>query len=163
MGRDPDDKLAEIPAFQQADEGFRRTVQAIDDILPVAQTTVRDPRGDVAVEGRALVQKLALDEAAKEKALGQDVAHQMRQAVRPRERVAGMIILGNEAADRNAREVVEQRKHRIPDLAADILEIDVYALRAGRGKLRGKVRRLMIDDREIGSAACRERGGRYVE
>src|SRR3546814_16453464 len=81
------------------------------------------------------------------KALGQDVAHQMRQAVRPRERVAGMIILGNEAADRNAREVVEQRKHRIPDLAADILEIDVYALRAGRGKLRGKVRRLMIDDR----------------
>src|SRR3546814_10729683 len=71
----------------------------------------------------------------------------MRQAVRPRERVAGMIILGNEAADRNAREVVEQRKHRIPDLAADILEIDVYALRAGRGKLRGKVRRLMIDDR----------------
>src|SRR3546814_11770305 len=94
MGRDPDDKLAEIPAFQQADEGFRRTVQAIDDILPVAQTTVRDPRGDVAVEGRALVQKLALDEAAKEKALGQDVAHQMRQAVRPRARVAGMIILG---------------------------------------------------------------------
>src|SRR3546814_15060025 len=71
----------------------------------------------------------------------------MRQAARPRERVAGMIILGNEAADRNAREVVEQRKHRIPDLAADILEIDVYALRAGRGKLRGKVRRLMIDDR----------------
>src|SRR3546814_14391549 len=64
----------------------------------------------VAVEGRALVQKLALDEAAKEKALGQDVAHQMRQAVRPRERVAGMIILGNEAADRNAREVVEQRR-----------------------------------------------------
>src|SRR3546814_2779811 len=91
--------------------------------------------------------KLALDEAAKEKALGQDVAHQMRQAVRPRERVAGMIILGNEAADRNASEVVEQRKHRIPDLAADILEIDVYALRAGRGTLRGKVRRLMIDER----------------
>src|SRR3546814_4842012 len=101
----------------------------------------------VAVEGRALVQKLALDEAAKEKALGQDVAHQMRQAVRPRERVAGMIILGNEAAERHAREVVEQRQHRIPDLAADILEIDVYALRAGRGKVRGKVRRLVSADR----------------
>src|SRR3546814_20459492 len=97
----------------------------------------------VAVEGRALVQKLALDEAAKEKALGQDVAHQMRQAVRPRERVAGMIILGHEAADRHAREVVEQRKHRITDLAADILEIHVYALRAGLRTLRRTVRRLL--------------------
>src|SRR3546814_19795529 len=98
-----------------------------------------------------------------------------------------MMIRGNEAAARNAPEVVEQRKHRIPDLAADILEIDVYALRAGRGKLRGKVRRLMIDDRvepqfvaherafvrpshdadspralEIGRASCRVRGCQYV-
>src|SRR3546814_1454881 len=68
-------------------------------------------------------------------------------AVSPLDRGAGMIILVNEAADRNAREVVYQRKQRSPDLAADILEIDVYALRAGRGKLRGKVWRLMIDDR----------------
>src|SRR3546814_18264776 len=58
-----------------------------------------------------------------------------------------MIILGNEPSARNAREVVAQRKHRNSDLSSDILEIDVYALRAGRGKLRGKVRRLMIDDR----------------
>src|SRR3546814_2916977 len=58
MGRDPDDKLAENPAFQQADEGFRRTVQAIDDILPVAQTTVRDPRGDRSEEHTSELQSL---------------------------------------------------------------------------------------------------------
>ena len=43
----------------------------------------------------------------------------------------GVVVMRDQAAHRNARERVEQRKHRLEHRAADILEIDVDAFRAG--------------------------------
>ena len=48
--------------------------------------------------------------------------------------------MGDQAAHRNPRERVEQRKHRLEHRAADVLEIDVDAFRAGFLQLRGKLR-----------------------
>ena len=44
-------------------------------------------------------------------------------------------------------ERIEQRQHGLPDGAADILEVDIDALRACRRELFGKVRRPMVDGR----------------
>src|SRR5689334_8600631 len=51
----------------------------------------------------------------------------------------------DESAHRNAREHVEQREHRIPDVAADILEIDIDAFRHRGTQLLGEIRRTMIE------------------
>jgi hypothetical protein len=45
----------------------------------------------------------------------------------------------DQAADRDARKRVEQREHRLEHRAADVLEIDVDALRAGVLQLRGQI------------------------
>jgi hypothetical protein len=66
--------------------------------------------------------EIADDEAA----LGQHVAH---HRCRPfRHLRFGGVVLRDQAAYRNPREGIEQRKHRLEHLAADILEIDVDAL-----------------------------------
>ena len=56
--------------------------------------------------------------------------------------------MGDQAADRDPGEVVEQRQHGLEDGAADGLEIDVDALGAGLLELFGEIRR-EIDDGEI--------------
>src|SRR5262249_50420582 len=50
------------------------------------------------------------------------------------------------AADRDARKWIEEREDRVPNPAADVFKIDVYALRACCGQLFGEVRRPMIND-----------------
>ena len=57
----------------------------------------------------------------------------------------GRVVLRDEAADRNARKIVEQRQHRLLHGAADILEIDVDAVRTGGFELLRKIGRAMID------------------
>ena len=57
----------------------------------------------------------------------------------------GVVILRDQAAHRYARERVEQRKHRLEHRAADILEIDVDAFRAGFLESRGQIGIAMID------------------
>ena len=51
----------------------------------------------------------------------------------------------DQAAHRNPRERIEQREHRFEHLAADILEIDVDALRAGVLEFRGEIGIAMIE------------------
>src|SRR5262245_53491464 len=53
--------------------------------------------------------------------------------------------MGDQAADRDARKIVQQREHRLEHRAADIFEIDVDALRARRLQLRRKIRIAMIE------------------
>src|SRR3546814_4950896 len=55
------------------------------------------------------------------------------------------IILRDESANRNARELVEEREHGLPYRAADQFEIDVDTIGAGGSKLVGEARRAMID------------------
>src|ERR1700747_2184849 len=57
------------------------------------------------------------------------------------------VVVGDEPADGNAREVIQQRQHRIEYWTADILEIDIDALRAGRFQIFAKPGLAMIEAR----------------
>ena len=84
------------------------------------------------------------DEAAHGDALLQEEPHQPAQAVRPLGK-RGCVILGDQPAKRDARSRVEKRRDRIENLAADILEIDVDAVRRRGLQLLGKTVRLVVD------------------
>ncbi|MDR7297625.1 hypothetical protein J2X16_002974 [Pelomonas aquatica] len=53
--------------------------------------------------------------------------------------------MGDEAADRHAGMQVQQRQHRVEHVAADVLEVDIDALRACRCKLSGDIGRTAVD------------------
>jgi hypothetical protein len=63
-------------------------------------------------------------------ALHQGRQHKHRHPIRPGGRL-GLVIVGDEAADRHTREVVQKRQHGVEHLAADVLEVDVDPRRAG--------------------------------
>ena len=88
--------------------------------------------------------EFVVDEAAQGQALAQNFAHGRRQQVRPG-LAAACIVLRDQPAYRHAREAVEQRQHRLPHGAADVLEIDIDALRAGSRQVLGEIGRAMID------------------
>ena len=56
-----------------------------------------------------------------------------------------VVVLRDQPADGDARERVEQREHRVPHGTADVLEIDVDAVRARGGEAFGEIRRPVID------------------
>lgn len=84
------------------------------------------------------------DEALHLDALAQDRAHQRRQAVRPGWQL-GVVVVGDDAADRDPGLGVEQREDSVEDLAADVLVIDVDAVRAGLGQSFGEVRGMVVE------------------
>ena len=53
--------------------------------------------------------------------------------------------MGDAAAHRDAGEVVDQFHHRVEGFAADVLEVDVDAVRAGLGELLAEVGVLVVD------------------
>src|SRR6266478_3895565 len=57
------------------------------------------------------------------------------------------VVVGDEPADGNARKVVQQRQHRIEYWAADILEIDIDAIRTGRFQIFAQLGLAMIEAR----------------
>src|SRR5258708_37057154 len=57
------------------------------------------------------------------------------------------VVVGDEPADRNARKVVQQRQHRIEYWTADILEIDIDALRTSRFQIFAQPGLAMIEAR----------------
>ena len=80
----------------------------------------------------------------KRQPLGQDRPRQRGGSQLARRHLGGVV--GRDlAADRHAGEIVEQRKHRLEHRAADILEIDVDALRARRLEPRRQIAAAMVD------------------
>ncbi len=77
-------------------------------------------------------------------ALLQQRVGEARQAIGARRQFA-VVVLRNQAAHRHARADVEQRQHGVEDRAADVLEIDVDAVRAGVGQLSREVRRAPVE------------------
>ena len=57
------------------------------------------------------------------------------------------VVLGDKPADRNARKVIQQRQHRIENRAADILEIDIDAIRTGCFQIFAQLGLAMIEAR----------------
>src|SRR3546814_21106295 len=69
--------------------------------------------------------------------IAQNGGEQARRGVPPL-RQPVHVVLRDEAADRHPGGAVEQRQHRVENLAGDILEIDVDAIRAGLGQPPGE-------------------------
>src|SRR3546814_3494300 len=88
--------------------------------------------------------EFADDEPAHCHAAGQNGAERRGEEMRLLRR-GQPIILRDESANRNARELVEEREHGLPYRAADQFEIDVDTIGAGGSKLVGEARRPMID------------------
>src|SRR5687767_11706854 len=139
-----DQQLAEIAALQEADERRRSFLQPDHHILPVLQLAFVEPAADLAEEVVGLGGEIRDDEAAQRQALDKDRVHQQRSAVRTR-RQSGFIVVRDQPADRHPCEGVQKREDGVPDLAADILEIDVDALRASRSQAFAEICRAVIE------------------
>src|SRR6266568_7134197 len=130
----PHQKLAEILALQQPEERLRRVLESLDHVFLVLDLALLQPRGDVASERLGLIREIRDDEAADGEALGQHLAEQLRRAVGASWQLVH-VVLRDQPAHRDAGEIVEQGRNRIPDRAADVLEIDIDALRASLAQL----------------------------
>src|SRR5262245_41818916 len=98
LGRHFHHELAEILPLQQADQPLGRLLQARDDVLTIFHPALADPLRHLLVEGRALIDELALDEAADGEAPAQHLAHDHRQAVGPGIG-RGPVVLRDQTAD----------------------------------------------------------------
>src|SRR4051794_31341717 len=142
--RDAHHELAEVLALEQAHEGLRRVVEAVDHVLAVLDPALAQPLADLGRELTRLGLEVPDDEAADGEALRQDGAEDRGGAVRSR-RQLGHVVVGDEPAHWHAREIVEEREDRAPHRAADVLEIDVDALRGGGFELLREIRRAVVD------------------
>ena len=109
-------QLAEVLAAQQPLECADSVLDAFDDVLPILQLPRPDPAADVPQEVVLQVHMVVDDEPADPQTLDQDEPHQpgyLVGALRQRRHV----VVGDPAADRHPREVVEERQHRIEHLA----------------------------------------------
>src|SRR5215510_9107668 len=142
-----DDQLAEVASLQHADKGCGRLLQTVDEVLAVADTAVGDAGTDLAQEGGIVLGgTFGVDEAAHRQALRQDLAHGGGQPVGA-VALAHAVVLRDQATDRDAREFVEQRQHRLPDRSTDILEVHVDPVWASRRQLGWKIGRAVINRR----------------
>jgi hypothetical protein len=55
--------------------------------------------------------------------------------------------MGDEPTDRDARKVVQRRQHRIQNLPADILEVNIDPVRTGRFQTFSQLGLAMVDER----------------
>src|SRR3546814_8175484 len=88
------------------------------------------PAADLFEKLGALMPEFADDEPAHCHAAGQNGAERRGEEMRLLRR-GQPIILRDESANRNARELVEEREHGLPYRAADQFEIDVDTIGAG--------------------------------
>src|SRR5215510_10796758 len=142
--RDAHQCLAEVAAFQHTDEGGRRILEAVSDILPIADAAIGDSGGDRAQEGRVVLGEFVVDVAAQSEALAQHLTHGCGKKIWSGSG-SGCVILGDQPAHRHARKCVEQGQYGLPDGSPDVFEIEIDPVRAGSRELLGKVRRTMID------------------
>src|SRR5262249_27889419 len=137
--RDSHQSLAEVITLQHANERSGRLLQPVDDVLAIFETTRPHPLTDIAQEISLPRGEIRDDEATHEEALAQHRKH-----VRPGHR-GRRIVLRDKPADRNARKIVEQRPHHLLHDAADVLEINVNALRTRGFEQFCKIGRAMVD------------------
>ena len=86
---------------------------------------------------------LANNKALHPDALFEDGRHQQRQTIWPVRQPSG-VIAAHQPADGYPRCGIQQRQHRVKNLAADVFIINVNTLRAGLGQLFGKIIRTMV-------------------
>src|SRR5215470_3053316 len=117
-------QLAEILATQQSDEGARRVLKTLDNILLVLEAAAAHPFTHLA-ERRTILGVEVKDDEATHRHAAPD-----KQAEQPRSKLgAGGIVLRDRAAQRHPRPEVEVEEDSITDGATDVVEIDIDTVR----------------------------------
>src|SRR2546426_11958064 len=93
-------------------------------VLTVPELALAEPGGAVAMEVGEAVAVVGDDEASDERPIGEE-----REGVRSGRELRG-VVLRDQAAERDARERVDEPQNGGEDVAADVVEIDVDPLRA---------------------------------
>src|SRR5437868_5759303 len=134
-----DQLLAEILALEQGDESLRGVLDAVDDRFAV-------PELAFCVIAHQRLERLAVAILPVEydHALHFDAVDEQRA-----ERLVAIghrrAVLGDEPAHDDPREPVHEPERRVEDLAADVLEVDVDAFRAGLAQVIEESPCLVID------------------
>src|SRR5262245_23034211 len=143
--RDAHQCLAEIAAFQHADEGGWRILKPVGDVLAIADASIGDRSADSAQERRVVIAgEFVVDVAAQSKTLAQYLTHGRGKKIWSGSGTRG-VVLGDQPAHRDAGKLVEQGQHGLPNGAPDIFEIDIDPIGTGSFELFGKVGYPMID------------------
>src|SRR6185437_5714613 len=137
--RDFHQLLAEVLALQQADQRARRVVQAFDDRFAVLEPSL----GNVSREARQRL-AVAILPVEHDHSLHPDAVHEHRAQPLVAVRLL-RAVLGDQAAEDDARVAVHQPERGIEHCAADILEIDVDAVRTCGAKIVVQIPRAVID------------------
>ena len=118
---------------------LRRVLDAVGDGFAVLDPALLDHAGELVPRlGIALV-PVEHDHALHADAVDEDRADVLHLVG------LGRVVARDQAADDDARERVHHRQDRVEDLAADVLEVDVDALGAGRLQVALEVARLVVD------------------
>src|SRR5437667_7745825 len=129
--RDPDQLLPEVPPFEEAGQGGRSRGEPLDHVLPVLEPALVEPTRTIGQEGPQAVGVIRDDEALHEGAVRED-----RQQVGAG-RQLGRVVLGDQAAERDAGVPVDQLERRRQGRPAHVVEVDIDSVRARRLQ-RGK-------------------------
>src|SRR6266480_5389607 len=131
--------LAEVLAAEQRDQALGRVLEALDDRLAVLELALREVLAE-----RLQRLAVALLPVVHDHALHLDAVDKHEAQVLHRVRL-GRVVVGDHAADDDARNKVREPQQRVEDLAADVVEIHIGALRAGGLQVAMQVARLVID------------------
>src|SRR6266480_310764 len=134
-----DQLLAEVAAAEQRDEASGRVLEALDDRLAGLELALREVLAE-----RLQRLAVALLPVEHDHALHLDAVDEHHAQVLHRVGL-GRVVLGDHAAEDDARKKVREAQHRIEDLAADVVEVDIGALRARGLQIANQVARLVID------------------
>jgi hypothetical protein len=136
IGRDPYQGLPEIAAFQHFSEHLGGSFQARADIFSVDDPTVLQPSGHAREEGVLVISDEFTHHQRKDSApLALEDGLAGLEPGLARIAAVGVAILRNQAAAGDTRALVQQPQNRFEGLAADILEVDIDAIRTGRSKI----------------------------
>src|SRR6266513_2308571 len=137
----PDKLFAEILAAQQADEGLGRIAQSLDHAFPVLEPPLPQPLLEILARGRVARGMIRNDETLQLHAVYQE-GPDVFQAVG-----LGQVVLRNQPAQRDTGRPVQAPQRGVEDLAPDVLEMDVDAVRRRLGQIIRQPARFVVHAR----------------
>src|SRR5215510_289109 len=135
-----DDQFALVRSLEEFVHRARRFLQPFDDVNAVFEFAFHIPFDQFGDGLLGAGQVIDHDEALHFRAADQDVD----QIVGAGDGLRG-VVLRDHSADADPRALVDHRQHGVEDFSADVVEVDVYAVRTGPLQRLTDVLALVID------------------